>query len=131
LVIAGYISALVLFVSSKFIAVEAINSLQLVFFSTLLIDQDNLLSGFSVLLALKSSTGVNQISYQEPSPLNLNNPQFSKFRYLTMCENFFANNFLNSIILICLTAIFLVFYGVKCAKNQRIEDLKTKPEQRA
>jgi hypothetical protein len=60
-----YIFSIVVLLFDKFIAVEGLNSLQMVYFSLLLIYQNkDWPAAFSTLLPLKYSMGLNQMIYQ-------------------------------------------------------------------
>lgn len=114
--------------SDKFIAVEALNSFQMIFFSLLLIyKNENWPTAFSTILPLKYSTGFNQIFYEQKSFTNLSDLTFNKYRYIGMCEIFILNNFSNSMVLVVSWVIFLALYFYKInLKNelQRTENLK-------
>jgi hypothetical protein len=76
----------VFLLSDKFIAVEGLNSLQMVYFSLLLIYHNgDWPQAFSTVLPLKYSMGFNQMIYEENSFANIDDNTFNKYRYLGMC----------------------------------------------
>lgn len=82
-VAASYAVVLVFLSSDKFIGVETFNSLQMVFFSLLLIFKNsNFQAAFSTVLPLKYSTGFNGLIYEEKSFTNILDLSFNKYRYL-------------------------------------------------
>lgn len=100
--------------SDKFIAVEAINTFQMIFFSLLLIyNNKSWPQAFSTVLPLKYSTGFNQLIYEEKSFTNLMDLTFNKYRYVGMCEYFLLNNFTNSAIFILEFTTFIILYLIK------------------
>lgn len=80
IVLIEYGLALLLLFSDKFIAVEAINSIQLTYFSLLLIyTNTDWPMAMVALLPLKYSTGFNQLIFQ-PNPYeNIFNNAYRKF----------------------------------------------------
>jgi hypothetical protein len=86
IVICFYLFLIVFLLSDKFIAVEGLNSLQMVYFSLLLIYQNaDWPQAFSTVLPLKYSMGFNQMIYEEKSFANIDDNTFNKYRYLGMC----------------------------------------------
>jgi len=69
--------------SDKFIAVEGITTLQLTFFSLLLIYENyDWPQAMIVLISLRYSTGFNQLIFQPNIFDNINNPDYTKFEFI-------------------------------------------------
>jgi len=80
LALGGYVVALLSLFSDKFIAVEGLNTIQLTFFSLLLIYQNsNWPQAVVALLPLKYSTGFNPLIFQPNSFDNINSFSYRKF----------------------------------------------------
>lgn len=117
LIIVFYAFGFCMLFSDKFIGVEAMNSLQVVFFSLLLIkDSNSWPEAFSTFLSFKLTTGLNHIVFKQINSENMLNPSFNKFRYLGIHDYFILNNIVNFIILLISSTVFLVLYIIRSKK---------------